>query len=57
MGTDVRSDALNFTIAGFDAAIMDLDTRIFTEKPASRSIYLRIFTLIQALLTVPHSIE
>jgi hypothetical protein len=25
MGTDVRSDALNFAIAGLDAAAMDLD--------------------------------
>jgi hypothetical protein len=48
---------LNFAIAGFDAAAMDLETRILTEKPASRSIYLRIFTLIQALLTAPRSIE
>jgi hypothetical protein len=57
MGTGVRSDVLNFTIAGFDAAAIDLDTRIFDEKPASISIYLQIFTLIQALLTAPRSIE
>jgi hypothetical protein len=30
---------LNFAIAGIDAAAMDLDTRIFVEKPASRRIY------------------
>jgi hypothetical protein len=29
---------LNFAIIGFVAAAMDLDTRIFAEKPASRSI-------------------
>jgi hypothetical protein len=57
MGTDVRSDGLNFAIAGFDATAMDLDTRIFAEKPVSIIIYLRIFTLIQALLTAPRSIE
>jgi hypothetical protein len=48
---------LNFAIAGIDAAAMDLNMRIFVEKPASRSIYPRIFTLIQALLTTPRSIE
>jgi hypothetical protein len=57
MGTEVCPDTLNFDIAGFDAAAMDLDTRIFAEKPASRSIYLQIFTLIQALLTAANSIE
>jgi hypothetical protein len=57
METEVRSDTLNFAIAGLGAAAMDLDMRILAEKPASRSIYLRILTLIQALLTAPRSIE
>jgi hypothetical protein len=57
MQTEVRSDTLNFTKAGFVAAAMNMNTRIFSEKPASRSIYLRIFTLIQALLTAPRLIE
>jgi hypothetical protein len=38
MKTEVLSDALNFAIARFVAAAMDLDTRVFAEKPASRSI-------------------
>jgi hypothetical protein len=57
METEVRYDTLNFVIARFVAAAMDLDTRIFAEKPASISIYLQIFTLIQALLTAPRLIE
>jgi hypothetical protein len=46
METEVRSDTLDFAIAGFVAAAMDLDKKMFAEKPASISIYLRIFTLI-----------
>jgi hypothetical protein len=57
METEVRFNTLNFAIAGFVAAAIDLDTIIFAEKPASGSIYLQIFTLIQALLTEPHLIE
>jgi hypothetical protein len=48
---------LNFAIAGINAAAMDLNIRIFTEKPALRSIYHRIFRLIQDLLTAPYLIE
>jgi hypothetical protein len=57
MQTEVCSDTLNFSIAEFGAATMDLDARIFAEKPASIIIYLQIFTLIQALLTAPRLIE
>jgi hypothetical protein len=57
MKTDVHFDNLNFAIAGFVAAAMDMDARIFSEKPASRNIYLPILALIQALLTAPLSIE
>jgi hypothetical protein len=32
METEVRSNTLNFAIAGFVAAAMDLDTKIFAEK-------------------------
>jgi hypothetical protein len=53
----VRFDTLNFVIARFVAAAMDLDVRVFSEKLASMSIYLPIFALIQALLTAPRLIE
>jgi hypothetical protein len=51
MQAEVRSDTLNFAIAEFVAAAMNMNTRIFSENPASRSIYLPIFILIQTLLT------
>jgi hypothetical protein len=57
MKTEARSNTLNFAIAGFVSAAMDLGTRISTENPASRSIYLPNFALIQALLTAVRSIE
>jgi hypothetical protein len=42
---------LNFAIAGINAVAIDLDIRIFAQKPVLRSIYHQIFILIQALLT------
>jgi hypothetical protein len=45
MKTEVRPDALNFVNSRLIAAAMDLDTRAFAEKPASRSIFLPIFAL------------
>jgi MFS-type transporter involved in bile tolerance (Atg22 family) len=57
METEVRSDTLNFAIAGFVTAAMDPYVRTFAEKPASRNTYLPIFTLIRAFLTEMLSID
>jgi hypothetical protein len=42
----VPSNTLSFAISGFVDAAMDLDIRIFVEKPVSRSIYFPILILI-----------
>jgi hypothetical protein len=46
MKTEVRFGTLNFVITGFVAAAINLDARIFAEKPESKSKYFPIFTLI-----------
>jgi hypothetical protein len=57
MKIDVRFDMLNFIKARFLATAMDLDPRTLVKNPVSRSIFLPIFPLIQALLMAPCSIE